>query len=181
MRCCGCHVQAVLLSVRPPTWKQRYLWYIWVSKSLCHCYTFPNSAYDEPSAWPGFLASRGSHSNSGGVAEMQQLCYTTPKCLGTLWKLIKSLACLLGETGPDPGVINRGPSPGITPGHHRRAQGLSHRPALCPAHLSDPGKIHPEGHKEIPPDLLGAWDKKATFPLGCSGIVCPAKCIVQQC
>lgn len=63
--------------------------------------------------WPEFLSCRESHSNSGHVPEIQQLCYTSPECLPTLLKLIKSLACLLREIEPNSGVINHQPSTDI--------------------------------------------------------------------
>lgn len=66
--------------------------------------------------------------------------------------------------------------------HHGMPQGLSHKFPLCPTHSSMIlRRFIPEGYEEIPPDLFGAWEERTTFPLGCSVIVCPAKCILQQC
>lgn len=75
---------------------------------------------------------------------MQQLCYTIPKCLGTLLKLIKSLACLLREIEPNPGVIHCGSSPDITPGQAPRdTSGAEPQVSSVPnTHLNDSGKIH---------------------------------------
>lgn len=176
----GSHMQ----TVRPPTLKQRSLRYIWVSKGFCHRYTFPNPGYDKPSPWPPFLASRESHSNSGGVTKMQQLCYTTPKCLGALLKLIKSLACLLREIEPILGVINHGPSPDITAGQAPRVPRPEPQVPLCPTHNSVilEGFI-PERYEEIPPDLFGAWEERPTFPvpLGLQYNCVSGTCIFQPC
>lgn len=107
-----------------------------------------------------------SHSNSGGIEEMQQLCYTTPKCLGMLLKLIKSLACLLREIQLNPALKSQ------LAKHHGMPQGLSHKFPLCPTHNQTIlRRFIPEGYKEIPPDLLGAWEERTTFPLGCSNCV----------
>lgn len=85
----------------------------WSFKDFCHLYVFLNWSYNRHSIWPQFLSSRESRSHSGHVPEIQQLCYTSLKCLQTLLKLIKSLACLIREIEPNSGVINHQPSADI--------------------------------------------------------------------
>lgn len=137
----------------------------WSFKKCCDLYIFLNFRYDNHTTWRQFFSSRESHSSTVHVPEIQQLCYTSPKCLWTLLKLIKSLACLLREIEPNPVWLII--SPALTSHmakYHVVSRSLIPMFLLCPTdNLMVLERRTSERYKEVPADLFGLWKKRMLF------------------